>query len=391
MEHIQNIHNKLREELLTKRSTVYSDALNFSVGEIINLYKDEDIDLEPAFQRLFRWSSEQQSKFIESLLLGYPVPAIFVYQKDDGVWDVVDGVQRISSLLNFAGLLNDNEALILENTEILEELTGKLWDEEIYKRIINDSNFEAKKYAFEKNELSYIDSASLRDLKRARIPVIVLDNRSASISKYELFKRLNTGGSKLTPQETRNALILMTNEIAFKAIKNFSNSEAFKLLINVDDSDIKVAFDMEIVTRYIILANKDKLVTQTKKESIEHFIDRNIENILKNHSSLLESQLNKFETIITFLSKNLSENYAFRKYDASTGKFYGQFSWLIFETVIYGLLEKISILESENFIQHETLATKIKNISWPNIQGMRVPERMLEFSSNFSKEALSDD
>ena len=71
--------------------------LNFSVGEIVNLYRDKEIDLEPAFQRLFRWSTEQQTKFIESLLLGYPVPAIFVYQKEDGIWEVIDGVQRISS------------------------------------------------------------------------------------------------------------------------------------------------------------------------------------------------------------------------------------------------------------------------------------------------------
>lgn len=385
------IHEKLRKEIIEKRSTVYSDTLNFSVGEILNLYRDKEINLEPAFQRLFRWSSEQQSKFIESLLLGYPVPALFVYAKDDGIWDVVDGVQRISTLVNFAGLLNEDSPLILDNTDILEELIGKVWDEETYEKVKNNSNFDPKNYSFSLEELSYIDGATQRDLKRARIPVIILDNRSAAVSKYELFKRLNTGGSKLTAQETRNALILMTDEHSFTLIKNLSTLDKFKTLINVDESDIKVAFDMEIITRYIILANHKILLSQLKKETIEHFIDRNIENILINHSNILGEQLNTFNKTIDFLSEYLVENYAFRKYDVETNKFYGQFSWLIFETVIYGLLNNLSVLESEDNSKKEVLANKIKNIIWPNIQGMRVFERMLIHSLELSATELSLD
>ncbi len=391
MEDIQNIHNKLREELLTKRSTVYSDTLNFSVGEILNLYKDGDINLEPAFQRLFRWSPEQQSKFIESLLLGYPVPAIFVYAKENGVWDVVDGVQRISSLLNFSGLLDEENPLVLDKTDILEELIGKTWDETTYNKINNNSDFNEKDYSFVKDDLSYIDGATHRDLKRARIPVIILDNRSASASKYELFRRLNTGGSVLTPQETRNALILMTNEDVFKKMKLITEKLIFRDLFSIDESDVKVAFDMEVVTRYLILANKDILIPVLKRETIEHFIDRNISYIIANHFEKIETQLSNFELIINFISENVNYAYTFRKYDSSADKFVGQFSWLIFETVIYGLLNKVQILEETSGTLKEKLAEKIKNLDLPSIQGMRVFERMLNYSATLALSELKID
>ncbi len=65
-----------------------------------NLYTDNELDLHPEFQRFFRWKPSQKSRFIESLLIGIPIPSIFVYQREDGVWDVIDGVQRLSTIFD---------------------------------------------------------------------------------------------------------------------------------------------------------------------------------------------------------------------------------------------------------------------------------------------------
>lgn len=73
---------QLLKELELGRKEIKTDSYSMSIGEIINLYKDGELELTPAYQRLFRWEDEQKSKFIESILLGIPLPPIFVAQKE---------------------------------------------------------------------------------------------------------------------------------------------------------------------------------------------------------------------------------------------------------------------------------------------------------------------
>src|SRR5215211_9324737 len=88
----------LREEIDDKRKTIHSDGYAMSIGELLNLYRDGELDIHPEFQRFFRWSDWQKSRLIESILLGIPIPSIFVAQRQDGVWDVIDGLQRLSTI-----------------------------------------------------------------------------------------------------------------------------------------------------------------------------------------------------------------------------------------------------------------------------------------------------
>nr|WP_230944622.1 DUF262 domain-containing protein [Burkholderia stagnalis] len=74
-----------------------------SIGEILNLYKDKELDIHPEFQRVFRWGIQQKSRLIESLLLGIPLPSLYVSTNDLGVWEVIDGVQRLSTIFEFMG------------------------------------------------------------------------------------------------------------------------------------------------------------------------------------------------------------------------------------------------------------------------------------------------
>ena len=81
----------LTAEIAKHRAEIRSDAYSMSVGELVSMYKENELHIRPQFQRLFRWSPFQKSRFIESILLGIPIPSIFVYQRPDGVWDVIDG------------------------------------------------------------------------------------------------------------------------------------------------------------------------------------------------------------------------------------------------------------------------------------------------------------
>src|ERR1700740_3690832 len=97
----------LEKEIDDAQRLVKTDAYQMSIGEVINMYRDGELVINPDFQRLFRWEIGQKSKLIESLLLGIPLPSIFVFEKEDSKWELIDGLQRISTLLEFMGELKD--------------------------------------------------------------------------------------------------------------------------------------------------------------------------------------------------------------------------------------------------------------------------------------------
>src|SRR3982751_4795149 len=124
----------LKDEIDNAQRFVKTDAYQLSVGEIINMYKDGELVINPDFQRLFRWEIGQKSKLVESILLGIPIPSIFVFEKDDSTWELIDGLQRISTLLEFMGELKDpvtNELTpptALVATKYLPSLDKAVWE-----------------------------------------------------------------------------------------------------------------------------------------------------------------------------------------------------------------------------------------------------------------------
>ena len=97
-----------------------------SYGEIINMYQSGDLIISPEFQRLFRWKNFQKTRFIESILLGIPIPPIFVAEDKEGKWELVDGLQRLSTVLSFFGLLKDGDKnnWIMDAGDLVPELEG---------------------------------------------------------------------------------------------------------------------------------------------------------------------------------------------------------------------------------------------------------------------------
>ena len=120
------------KDYVEARSKEYKqDKYSMSIRELISMHNNNELNLSPVYQRIFRWDNDKASKLIESLILGIPLPPFFVSVKN-GTWEIVDGVQRISTLLWFFGKLNDEKhssPLILSNLEILEELNGKTYVE----------------------------------------------------------------------------------------------------------------------------------------------------------------------------------------------------------------------------------------------------------------------
>jgi hypothetical protein len=129
-------------ELITaidsKLEKVHTQSLDLSFNEILDMFKEKELDINPDFQRLFQWSEGAQSRFIESLLLEMPVPPIYVIEQEEGRYLLIDGLQRISSYLHLRGELeathleppvHRGEKLVLIECDIVEELNGKTFDD----------------------------------------------------------------------------------------------------------------------------------------------------------------------------------------------------------------------------------------------------------------------
>lgn len=227
----------LQEEITARASKIFKESYQMSIGELINLYREGEMDIHPEFQRVFRWSEYQKTRLIESIMLNIPIPPIFVSQNDEGVWDVIDGVQRLSTIFQFIGIFKDDEGsllppLVLQKTDYLPSFAGMQWD------------CGVKELSFTKEQQLF--------LKRARMDVIIMKKESDSKTKYELFQRLNTGGSKLSDQEVRNCLMIMTNKGFYEFIMELDANCSYRSCLPITERRTDEQYRLELLLRLLV-------------------------------------------------------------------------------------------------------------------------------------------
>src|SRR5690625_1073691 len=93
----------------SKIDLVRTRSLDLSFNELLDMYRNDELEISPDYQRLFRWREENQSRFIESLILEMPIPPIYVIETEEGVYELIDGLQRLSSYFHFRGVLKNLE------------------------------------------------------------------------------------------------------------------------------------------------------------------------------------------------------------------------------------------------------------------------------------------
>ena len=120
----------IEQQIDKKIGEVRTESLDLSFGEIINLYTNKELIIQPVYQRLFRWSSQQKSRLIESVLLELPIPQIFTIENSDGVLELIDGLQRISSVIQFIdSKVIDLDPLVLEGCDQINDLNNERYDD----------------------------------------------------------------------------------------------------------------------------------------------------------------------------------------------------------------------------------------------------------------------
>jgi Protein of unknown function DUF262 len=315
--------DNLQTEIDKKRQEIRSDSYSMSIGEWISLYQQGDVEIHPEFQRFFRWSDYQKTSLIESILLGIPIPPVFVSQREDGIWDVVDGLQRLSTIYQFAGILKDDQnklvpPLILERTKYLPSLAGKQWE---------DKDNPDNPQAFTQTQRLLI--------KRAKIDINILQKESDPSAKYELFQRLNTGGSIATSQEIRNCILVSLNPELYQWMRDLSENENFQLCIGLPDASLNEQYDLEILSRFLVLRTIEEKDLQGIVD-VETFVTDKIQEISRNLNYNLEEEKLAFERTFDILAKYLGSD-SFKKYDPQKEKFSRGFMLAPFETIALGI------------------------------------------------------
>jgi len=325
----------LKEEIEQRRAEIHSDGYPMSIGEILNLYRDGELDIHPEFQRFYRWDEAQKSRLIESLLLGIPIPSIFVSQRPDGVWDVIDGLQRLSTIFQLVGVLKDQDGnlldpLVLSKTKYLPSLEGKKWEDEARPEVAIG-----------------VDHQLL--IKRSKIDIKIILRESSESSKYELFQRLNTGGSQLTDQELRNCILITVNPDAYTWLTDLAQDTNFKTCVTLTDRAESEQYNVELIVRFLVF----RRLAESKLKGIgdigEFLTDELVElgESLKTSTERQRFEEKAFRFTFEKLAQALGED-SFKRYDVEKGRFAGGFLLSAFEAIAIGVGYNFELYQTSN-------------------------------------------
>lgn len=351
-----NIQNQIDEAIKELKIT----SLDISFNEIADMYRDGELIITPIYQRTFRWSLEKQSRFIESLLLEMPIPPIYAIEIDDGKYELIDGLQRISSYLSFRNMLNNQDSEPSETPQLSNDnLLVEEFDNEEESIAQNGFSLTGCDIIKELNGKTYEDLPTLLKIraKRCFVRMEILRKGINPTMKYHMFKRLNTGGEKLSPQEIRNCSIRIIDNKFINYINALAKDRIFlETLENVSIQTLEKKFAEELVLRFFALKNDFTSFTH----NIDSFLTQYMEKVSMMDASGTpcfdyEKERKEFTETFQYINKALGKQ-AFGVYRTS-GSVIG-FNVYNYEAITYAVAKALPRLQSGDLTITE-LANKI--------------------------------
>ena len=307
--------NNESEEDLGQNQITFSEAViwgtDWTTETITNQLLKKNIDLKPKFQRRDAWTPQAKSKFIESLILGLPIPQIILAERRDqkGKYIVIDGKQRLLTIRRFFAKENDEfDSFKLSGLTILKTLNGKKCSE-----LLEDPSY----------------SELIDQLQNQTIRTTVIRNWPDEAFLFTVFLRLNTGSIKLSPQELRQALhpgdfIDFTDSFSIE-------SESIKKMLKLNSPDFRMR-DVEMVIRYFNLM----FFLNEYDGNLKNAFDKTVNKLNKEWQTLeleiRESAL-QLEKAIDFTMLVFGERDAFSKWNGT--HFQGKFNRAVFDIMVY--------------------------------------------------------
>jgi hypothetical protein len=255
----------LKDEIDEAKRTVSTDSVQITIGEVANMYATDELNILPEFQRLFRWSDNRKSNFVESILIGIPIPPAFVYENANGTWELIDGLQRISTVLEFMGVLKDPDTgemrrSKLLGTKYLPSLNGMVW--------------QAKRDGEET-----LDKALQLFFRRHRIDFQILKHPSDPKTKFDLFQRLNRGGAYANEQEVRTCSMVLADADFTNRLRRFAQREDFQKIFRITEDQKKNQKDLEYAVRLVVHTYEEF----QQGRDVQEFLDQAILKVMGEH------------------------------------------------------------------------------------------------------------
>ncbi len=256
-----------------------------SLDNIIKRLKENEIDMAPDFQRQGNlWTPEKQSRLIESILIKLPLPAFYFDGSDDDKWLVVDGLQRLSAIKKFVV----DKSIALSGLEFLEKLEGATFDD--------------------------LPRPYQRQIEEAEIMAYIINPGTPEDVKFNIFRRINTGGLVLTPQEIRHALNQGTPA---RFVAELAETKEFQQATEGVIATDRM-LDREFITRFIAFYLTSP---EDYKPDLDTFLSRSMA-LLKNKSETELATIKRNFTEAMKLADAIFSRWAFRKvYDKKARRY----------------------------------------------------------------------
>jgi hypothetical protein len=317
------------EEVEQHRKQIVTDSYTTNWREILGQYKDGDLKIDPEYQRLFRWNIDQQTQFLESLLLGIPSPAIFLAENKDGGFEILDGLQRLSTLIRFF------------TNEIHGDKVKPATDEESDE---NDLMVPTLLVAgplvksLDGFTAQTLPEALTRTIKYSRITVIQIKRESDVAARMEVFRRLNRFGSQLSDQEIRNATARLYGPDFPELLRKIANDPSVMSALAIGEANEKRMGVEELVLRLLALHLASSEFKHTVSEFLDNFMIRATEGKIQIGTSILDN----IRATMNLIDQAFPGGAAFRFKRSG-------FSTNLFDVVAIGTLANLKTITASSF------------------------------------------
>lgn len=263
---------------------INSWGADLSFRELISMYEENEL-LKPELQRKYIWEKPEASRFIESILLGLPVPSVFLANTKDSKKLIIDGYQRIMTVYDF--------------------VKGGIWKKD--GKVFKLSNTKKINERWRGKSFSELTEQDQRKIRSSTIHAIVFEQKAPNdndTSLYQVFERINTGGRALMPQEIRNCVNQGSfNDLLFELnlIPNW------RILFGKTEEDPRMR-DLEFILRFLALDTDFVRSNQSSVISLKKYLNEFMGAEKSQDLTIIQNRRDKFIRVIDFIYENFGEN-----------------------------------------------------------------------------------
>ncbi|MBX7171694.1 MAG: DUF262 domain-containing protein [Pyrinomonadaceae bacterium] len=305
---------------------INSWGADLSFRELIERYKEGSI-IKPEIQRNYVWDKAEASRFIDSILLGLPVPSIFLAKPkiNEEKLLIVDGYQRIMTVFDFVEngtFRKDGKSFSLTNSDKI----NKKWRGKTFKELNENQQYKIK-------------GTTIHSI------IFVQIKPQNDTSFYQIFERINTSGRTLQPQEIRNCIyqgdfnsqLIILNE-----------NEKWRKLFGNEEIDPRMR-DIEFILRFFAISSKNWATEGEGTISLKKFLNEFMGSNESKSQAILEQREKQFDETIDFIYQKFGEN-AFQNLSAK-GEYTNKFNPTIFDSIMISTeiaLQKLGKVEDND-------------------------------------------